>query len=177
MRNVQLFVLTLFETLALCPQVQHLVESRELSRGMGNLIKFIRFSISKVPLEASEAEAKSMLLAKLQSFLEERIVDAAENIAKYVISTLRDNDVVLTFGSSPLVRKILLAAAEVRSFRLVVVDARPLYDGLQTLTALSPKIHCVVSVLLALIQLLPRVFHVSRSSSSGIIIPSDSTAH
>lgn len=94
-----------------------------------------------------------MLLAKLQSFLEERIIDAAENIAKYVISTLRDDDVVLTFGSSPLVRKILLAAAEVRSFRLVVVDARPLYDGLQTLTALSPKIQCVVRV--ALLTVVP----------------------
>jgi translation initiation factor eIF-2B subunit delta len=122
------------------------VESRELSRGMGNLIKFLRFSVSKVPLEVSEAEAKSMLLEKLQSFLEERIVDAAENIAKYVISTLRDDDVVLTFGSSPLVRKILLAAAEVKSFRLVVVDARPLNVGLLTLTALSPKVQCVVSL-------------------------------
>jgi translation initiation factor eIF-2B subunit delta len=114
---------------------------------MGNLIKFLRFSVSKVPLEVSEAEAKSMLLEKLQSFLEERIVDAAENIAKCVISTLRDDDVVLTFGSSPLVRKILLAAAEVKSFRLVVVvDARPLNVGLLTLTALSPKVQCVVSL-------------------------------
>lgn len=123
------------------------MESRELSRGMGNLIKYLRFSVSKVPLEASEAEAKSMLLDKLRGFLEERIVYAAENIAKYVISTLRDGDVVLTFGSSPLVRKVLLAAAEVKSFRLVVVDARPLNDGLTTLTALSNKVQCVVSTL------------------------------
>ena len=41
-----------------------------------------------------------------QAFLEERIVYAAENIGKYVISTIRDNDVILTFGSSPLVRKV-----------------------------------------------------------------------
>jgi translation initiation factor eIF-2B subunit delta len=125
-------------------QVQHLVESRDLSRGMGTLIKYLRFSVSKVPMEASEAEAKSALLAKLQGFLEERMVYAAENIAKYVISTLRDGDVVLTFGSSPLVRKILLAAAEVRAFRLVVIDSRPLNEGLATLTALSKKVHCVV---------------------------------
>lgn len=126
-------------------QVQHLVESRELSRGMGNLIKFMRFSVSKISPEISEAEAKHILLEKLQSFLEERIVFAAENIAKYVISTIRDGDVILTFGSSPLVRKVLLLAANAKSFRLVVVDSRPLNEGLATLTALSHKVHCVVS--------------------------------
>jgi len=128
-------------------QVQHLVESRELSRGMGNLIKYMRFSVSKISPEISEAEAKHILLEKLQSFLEERIVFAAENIAKYVISTIRDGDVILTFGSSPLVRKVLLLAAKTKSFRLVVVDSRPLNEGLATLTALSHKVHCVYSPL------------------------------
>lgn len=112
---------------------------------MGNLIKYMRFSVSKVSPEVSEAEAKSLLLDKLQAYLEERIVFAAENIAKYVISTIRDNDVIMTFGSSPLVRKVLLLAAEARSFRLVVVDTRPLNEGMITLAALSPKVHCVVS--------------------------------
>lgn len=112
---------------------------------MGNLIKYMRFSISKIAPEVSEAEAKGVLLDKLQSFLEERIVYAAENIAKYVISTIRNNDVILTFGSSPLVRKVLLMAAEVKSFRLVVVDTRPLNEGMATLAALSHKVHCVVS--------------------------------
>ena len=112
---------------------------------MGNLIKFMRFSISKISPEISEAEAKNILLEKLQAFLEERIVYAAENIAKYVISTIRDNDVILTFGSSPLVRKVLLMAAQFKSFRLVVVDSRPLNEGLATLTALSHRVHCVVS--------------------------------
>ncbi len=36
-------------------------------------------------------------------------------------------------------------AAEVKSFRLVVVDSRPLNEGLATLTALSHRVHCVVS--------------------------------
>ena len=112
---------------------------------MGNLIKYMRFSVSKISPEISEAEAKHILLEKLQSFLEERIVFAAENIAKYVISTIRDGDVILTFGSSPLVRKVLLLAAKTKSFRLVVVDSRPLNEGLATLTALSHKVHCVVS--------------------------------
>jgi translation initiation factor eIF-2B subunit delta len=112
---------------------------------MGNLIKYLRFSTSKISPDMNEAEAKAVLMAKLQTFLEDRVVYAAESIAKNVISTIRNNDVILTFGSSPLIRKVLLAAAEVRSFRLVVIDARPLNEGLQTLTALSHKVQCVVS--------------------------------
>ena len=119
---------------------------------MGNLIKFMRYSISKIPPEVNEAEAKEVLLGKLQSFLEERIIYAAENIAKYVISTIRDGDVILTFGSSPLIRCVLLAAAEVKKFRLVVIDARPLNEGLATLTALSHKVQCVVSEELSLVH-------------------------
>ena len=126
-------------------QVQYLVECRELSRGMGNLIKYMRYYISKISPEVNEAVAKEVLLGKLQSFLEERIIFAAENIAKYVISTIRDGDVILTFGSSPLIRSVLLAAAEVKKFRLVVICSRPLNEGLATLTALSHKVQCVVS--------------------------------
>ena len=127
-------------------QVQFLVECRELSRGMGNLIKFMRLSISKIAPDTNEAEAKAGLLAKLQTLLEERVVYAAESIAKYVITTIRDGDVILTFGSSPLVRRVLLAAAQVRQFRLVVVDARPLNEGIATLTAIIHKVQCEQSL-------------------------------
>ena len=67
--------------------------------------------------------------------------------ARFVTSTIRDNDVILTFGSSPLLRKALLAAAKTRKFRLVVVDTRPLNEGLRTLADLSNVVHCVYSPL------------------------------
>ena len=80
---------------------------------MGNLIKFIRLCISKISPESSEADGKNLLLQKMQSFYglilyvhdevykginftlfaEDRIVFAAESIASYVISTIRDGDV------------------------------------------------------------------------------------
>lgn len=67
--------------------------------------------------------------------------------ARFVTSTIRDDDVILTFGSSPLLRKALLAAAMTRKFRLVVVDTRPLNEGLRTLADLSNVVHCVYSPL------------------------------
>jgi hypothetical protein len=45
---------------------------------MGNLIKYIRYEISHISPELSEADAKSYLMSKLYIFLEERIVFARE---------------------------------------------------------------------------------------------------
>mmetsp|Transcript_4327 Transcript_4327/g.7095 ORF Transcript_4327/g.7095 Transcript_4327/m.7095 type:complete len:532 (+) Transcript_4327:77-1672(+) len=131
----------------LSKQVQFLVECRQLSRGMGNLIKFLRYSVSKISPEISEAEAKEILLGKLQSFLEEKVLYAAENITRYVASAIREHDVILTFGSSPLIRKVLLSLSKVKQFRLVIIDARPLNEGLATLSALSTHVNCVYSPL------------------------------
>jgi translation initiation factor eIF-2B subunit delta len=114
---------------------------------MGNIIRFLRQIISKVPLELSDYDAKQSLVAQLKSFLEEKMLYAADLIASFVDTTINDGDVILTFGSSPLVRKVLLQAAEQKSFELVVVDTRPLAEGLQTLSALSQKVHCVYSPL------------------------------
>jgi hypothetical protein len=47
---------------------------------MGNIVKFIRFAISEVSPELSEAEAKTVIADKLQNFLDERIIYARENI-------------------------------------------------------------------------------------------------
>lgn len=45
---------------------------------------------------------------KLTSFLEERIIYARESIANCCAATIRDDDVILTFGSSPLIRQVSL---------------------------------------------------------------------
>ena len=124
-----------------------MVDSRQISKGMGNLIKYVRYSISRIPPDTNEAEAKSILLEKMQTFLEERVIFAGESIARYATAAIKDGDVVLTYGSSPLIRKVLLTACKSRSFRLVIIDSRPLNEGLSTLSALSHQIPCVYSPL------------------------------
>ena len=63
------------------------------------------------------------------------------------VDNIRDGDVILTFGSSPVLRGVLLHAATVRkrNFSLVVVDSLPLHEGVRTLAALSPFIQCTYS--------------------------------
>eukprot|EP01038_Epipyxis_sp_PR26KG_P008140 gene8140-11019_t len=128
-------------------QIQHIVDCRPLCKGMGNFIKFVRHIISQIPPDINESEAKSILLSKLQNFLDDRIIYAAESISTNISSLIRDNDVILTFGSSPLIRKVLLTASKTKKFRVVVIDTRPLNEGLVTLTSLSHTIQCVYSPL------------------------------
>ncbi|CAM9219686.1 unnamed protein product, partial [Ectocarpus fasciculatus] len=128
-------------------QVQHLVDCRQLSMSMGNFIKFFRFTISQVDSDATEADVKKWLLDKLDGFIEERVSVAQQNIAKFCASAIKNDDVILTFGSSPVVRQILLSSAKVKSFRLVVVDARPLKEALKTVAALSPHVSCTYTPL------------------------------
>lgn len=114
---------------------------------MGNVIKFVKSCISTSPIDMNEAEAKAAILNSLKSFLDERIVFAGDSIAKHILSTMRDNDVVVTFGYSSLIVKILQSAATRFKFQLVIIDSKPLNSGLQTLSALSPVIKCVYTPL------------------------------
>lgn len=74
---------------------------------MGNLIKYLRYAVSRIPIDMNEAEAKSILTSKLLNFLEERILFSREIITTIILQqTIRDGDVILVFGSSPLLRQI-----------------------------------------------------------------------
>mmetsp|Transcript_6920 Transcript_6920/g.7163 ORF Transcript_6920/g.7163 Transcript_6920/m.7163 type:complete len:435 (+) Transcript_6920:175-1479(+) len=147
-------------------QVQHLVDCRPHSMGMGNVIKYVRYAVSSVSSEASEAHAKQTLLNQIAVFNDERIVFARESIVTHTMSAIRDQDVILTFGSSPLVRQVLLGAASVRSFRVVVVDSRPLCDGVETLHALSPTVPCVYTSLAGAANLMRDVSRVVLGASA-----------
>lgn len=114
---------------------------------MGNFIKFFRFTISQVNNEITEAEAKKWLLDKLDGFIEERVSVAQQNIAKFCANAIKDNDVILTFGSSPVVRQILQSSAKLKTFRLVIVDSRPLKEALKTVAAMSPHVSCTYTPL------------------------------
>jgi translation initiation factor eIF-2B subunit delta len=129
-------------------QMAHLTECRLHCMGMGNLHKELRQVVSRVPPEMSESFAKSFLVDWLHFFFENRIYYARDSIGEKVADHIvKDGDVLLTFGSSPLLRRVLLKIADKRRFRLIIVDCRPLNNGIATLRALSPRISCVYTPL------------------------------
>lgn len=147
-------------------QVQYLVDIRQHSMGMGNLIKYLRSAIACIPPDMSEAEAKQRLLRTLRLFLEEKIIFARDGVIKHVLDIIKDNDVIMTFGSSPLLRQVLLAVAAVRKFKLVVVDSRPLKEGLASLSVLSAHVKCVYTTIAGAASMMREVTHVLLGASS-----------
>ena len=128
-------------------QVQYLVDCRPLCVGMGNLIKQLRHYISQSPPESNEADAKALIVSKLHNFFEDRMQYAEESIGNLVADVIHHDDVILTYGSSPLMRKTLVAAAAEKKFRLIVVDSRPLNNGLATLRVMSNYMPCIYTTL------------------------------
>lgn len=147
-------------------QVQHLVDCRPHCIGMGNLIKQLRYFISNIPPDTNEAIAKKDILERLHSFFEDRIQFARENIGNLVTNVIHDNDVILTFGSTPLLRKVLLMAAAKKNFRLIIVDSRPLNNSLKTLRALSPHVVCAYTPLAGAAKLMNEATRVILGASA-----------
>ncbi len=128
-------------------QVDYLVKCRVLCIGMGNLVRYLKHEITHTPPDTYEADAKQKLKDSLQSFLEKRIIEPRDAILMHVAAAIKENDCILTYGSSPLIRYILEKIAETKKFRLIIVDSRPLNNGLKTLATLSSKVHCVYTPL------------------------------
>ena len=97
--------------------------------------------------DANEANAKALIVNKLHSFFEDRMQYAMESIGNLVADVIHHDDVILTYGSSPLMRKTLMTAAAEKNFRLIIVDSRPLNSGLSTLRVMSNYIPCTYTTL------------------------------
>jgi len=76
---------------------------------------------------------------RIDTFIKERILLSAQQIAKLASDKISDGDVVLVYGRSYSVELALCQAAteQKKKFRVVVVDARPLLEGKRLLKALA----------------------------------------
>jgi translation initiation factor eIF-2B subunit delta len=148
--------------------VSFLIECRPLSISMGNAIRFLKNRIAKLPLTLSESEAKASLQSDIDRFINEKIVVADKVIVSHAITKVRDNDVLLTYGSSSVVEMILDHAHELgRKFRVIVVDSRPKLEGQGLLRRLVEKgINCTYTHINAISYIMHEVTRVFLGASS-----------
>ncbi|RLN39938.1 translation initiation factor eIF-2B subunit delta isoform X1 [Panicum miliaceum] len=148
--------------------VSFLIECRPLSISMGNAIRFLKSRIAKLPHTLSESEAKASLQSDIDRFINEKIVLADKAIVSHAITKVRDNDVLLTYGSSSLVEMILDYAHELgRKFRVIVVDSRPKLEGQELLRRLVAKgINCTYTHINAISYIMHEVTRVFLGASS-----------
>ncbi|PUZ37794.1 hypothetical protein GQ55_9G148000 [Panicum hallii var. hallii] len=148
--------------------VSFLIECRPLSISMGNAIRFLKNRIAKLPHTLSESEAKASLQSDIDRFINEKIVLADKAIVSHAITKVRDNDVLLTYGSSSVVEMILDYAHELgRKFRVIVVDSRPKLEGQELLRRLVAKgINCTYTHVNAISYIMHEVTRVFLGASS-----------
>lgn len=97
---------------------------------MGNSIRWLKLEISKVDPSTPEDEAKRDLCTKIDQFIRERITIADEVISKSAALKIANGDVILTTNKSSIVQETLLEAKrQGKTFRVYIIDSRPLFEG------------------------------------------------
>lgn len=111
-------------------QIAYLRNARPLSTSQGNSIRWLKNLISTQPVDGTDSEAKASLCEAIDLFIRERITLADEVIAREASSRIENGDVILTYAKSSIVEKALLTAhRQGKSFKVIVVDSRPLFEG------------------------------------------------
>ncbi|XP_012699802.1 translation initiation factor eIF-2B subunit delta [Setaria italica] len=148
--------------------VSFLIECRPLSISMGNAIRFLKNRITKLPLALSESEAKASLQSDIDRFISEKIIVAGKVIVSHAVTKIRDDDVLLTYGSPSVVEMIFDHAHELgKKFRVVVVDSRPNLEGQGLLRRLVAKgISCTYTHINAVSYIMHEATRVFLGASS-----------
>nr|CAB3241565.1 translation initiation factor eIF-2B subunit delta-like [Phallusia mammillata] len=163
------------------PAISYLNQCRPLSVSMGSAIKFMKLQIS-VCRKMSDSEAKSRLVDSLREFVRVNIVLAGKAISDSACTKISDGDVVMIYGNSSLITRVLCDAHKVgRNFRVVVVDSRPKLAGRGALRRLRQAgIQCSYVLVSAASYIMPEVTKVVLGAhgllSNGYVMGSVGTS-
>ncbi|XP_002741935.1 translation initiation factor eIF2B subunit delta-like, partial [Saccoglossus kowalevskii] len=113
------------------PYISFLTQCRPLSVSMGNAIKYLKLQITTTPSDMKDKEAKHRLFESIQLYIQRKIVLAGEAISKtYAIKKIHDDDVIMIYGCSSVILKVLKDAHDAgKKFTVIVVDGRAKNEG------------------------------------------------
>ena len=135
-------------------------QCRPHSVSMGNAFTFLKLAVAALDRDMSLEEVKEVLVETIDAYIHERIDLADEAISKHASSKIVAGDVILTYGCSNVVEVLLSDAARdkgVDSFRVIVVDSRPLLEGRALVGRLAEAgIECTYILLNALSYVMMR---------------------
>ncbi|CAH1774727.1 unnamed protein product [Owenia fusiformis] len=120
------------------PCISFLIQCRPLSVSMGNAIKHLKWHITHTPTDMSDTKAKNNLYEVIDSFIQEKVLLAGKAISQtYARDKINNNDVIVVYACSSLIRRVLCDAHdEGKTFRVIVVDGRPKLEGREMLRRL-----------------------------------------
>nr|XP_018902695.1 PREDICTED: translation initiation factor eIF-2B subunit delta [Bemisia tabaci] len=126
------------------PAVNYLNQCRPVSVSMTNALKHIKWHLTQLPNNITDAEARLKMSHVITTYIKEQIEVAGEAISLFVRKKIANGDVILTFGCSSLVERILKEAHEAGvDFSVVIIDSAPWFEGKEMLRRLvKAKIPC-----------------------------------
>uniref|UniRef100_A0A7S4QQ98 Translation initiation factor eIF2B subunit delta n=1 Tax=Ditylum brightwellii TaxID=49249 RepID=A0A7S4QQ98_9STRA len=131
---------------------------RTHSVSMGNAFTFLKLAVASLPRDLPLKEVVEQLNDTIDAYIQERIIFADQVITKHACTKIGNGDVILTHAKSDVVELILLkAASKGKTFRVIVVDSRPLLEGRALVNKLvSAGIECSYILLNALSYVMMR---------------------
>ncbi|OTB07784.1 hypothetical protein M426DRAFT_229177 [Hypoxylon sp. CI-4A] len=106
------------------PQIEYLTACRPMCFSMGNAIRWLKLQVSKIDPDVPELEAKKQLCSSIDTFMQERISMADLVITEKAAEKILDGDVVLAYGWSTIIERVLLHAYQLAQtkFTVIVLD-------------------------------------------------------
>ncbi|CAD5119028.1 DgyrCDS7678 [Dimorphilus gyrociliatus] len=131
------------------PQISFLKQSRPMGVSMGNAIRYFKYNLNNIKSSEPDDKAKETLRKCIDDFIKEKIILADEAISDTAADKIKNGDVILTYGASSLILKVLCKAHERKiQFRVIVVDGRPRMEGKEMLRKLLKEgIECSYSLI------------------------------
>ncbi|CAK9824364.1 Translation initiation factor eIF-2B subunit delta [Anthophora retusa] len=139
--------------------IAYLHHCRPLAVSMQNALRHLKWQMTQLPSALSDTDAKNKLCSAIDTYILEQIELAGKAISLTIQTKISKGDVILTYGYSSLIHKILLDAhtAE-KQFRVIVVDGRPWLEGKEQLRRLAKHgIECSYILINALSYMMPEV--------------------
>ncbi|XP_067939844.1 translation initiation factor eIF2B subunit delta-like [Watersipora subatra] len=163
--------------------MNYLGKCRPVSVSMESVSKYI--SPIVLGCSGTESEAKAHLSSELDRFYHERIKSSDEEIANKCLEKIVPGDVILTYGHSSLVLKVLVTAIKKYSnVSVVVVDSRPKLEGKEMVRKLlkaCPSASCSYALINSISYIMPKASKVLLGAhavlANGYIMSRVGTSH
>lgn len=137
----------------------YIQKCRPMAVSMNNALRLFKLQLTQMDVSKSDDQKKEILSDFIDTYIKNEILLAGEAISAKVSEKISNGDVILIYGCSSLIRKILIDAhTPTKQFKVIVVDGRPLLEGREQLRKLTQAgIQCTYIMINALSYVMPSV--------------------
>lgn len=114
-------------------QVDFLTKSRSLAASMKTAIRLIKKKVSEYPIDVPDCDACASLCETIDDFIRDRITVSGQAINDLLLNSgkIKNGDVILVYSRSSTVLNLLKETlSKGISFSVIVIDSRPLLEGI-----------------------------------------------